>query len=578
MSQSAEPGLSPEVQLGHAERKAELVDGHSAPAGNRRPIAGPTVLRAGRSALTGLRPLDASVQVLTLLVALVSVAFYFNFTAEDAYITYRYAENLVDGGALTYNKGEPINAMTSPLHAMVSAVLYVVTGQTALSNKLVGVLLLVSSTMLVWRRLVGYPRWQSLVLVLVLLPSSVLLWTLGGLETPLLLFLATGLVVITDQKVHFDLSVLCGLFFLASLAFLARYDSVLFFLPILLHAVSKARSPKHVFLAVLGAAVLPAAWLAVSLTYYGDLLPTSFYVKTPEAAFGRLVTNGSYIGGYLLYVGLIPTIILALLGVLLGNGPRHAVLLHLRSRWWLVAGLLLELLYGLTMATHHMMFSFRFFVPYLPAAALLVVELARRAFVEAEGVPTSRRKAGLLAGFILVVMVSQVYQIRYAYTHSVNGLSPVGEYRLLGIRDYVRFMDLLKQEAVDVEAHWTALEARPDRQPRIITFAAGILPYTFRDSYIYEKLVSYRHCHERYQQARHADYIHILAPRQGAIDQQLPKPAASYSLVSKYEMHFDGSLQEFLVYYNPEPEAHNLTATINEPCQKAGQSTSGGRP
>ena len=51
-------------------------------------------------------------QLPILVIVAVSTIFYFNFTAEDAYITYRYAENLVNIGALVYNEGEPINAMT----------------------------------------------------------------------------------------------------------------------------------------------------------------------------------------------------------------------------------------------------------------------------------------------------------------------------------------------------------------------------------------------------------------------------------------------------------------------------------
>jgi hypothetical protein len=79
--------------------------------------------------------------------------------------------------------------------------------------------------------------------------------------------------------------------------------------------------------------------------------------------------------------------------------------------------------------------------------------------------------------------------------------------------------------------------------------------------------VSYRHCHQRYNQGLFADYIHILAPRLGQVDEQLPKPEDDYSLISSYEMFFDGSKQKFLVYYNPEPESHNLSVGIYEPCQ-----------
>jgi hypothetical protein len=95
-----------------------------------------------------------------------------------------------------------------------------------------------------------------------------------------------------------------------------------------------------------------------------------------------------------------------------------------------------------------------------------------------------------------------------------------------------------------------------------------MLPYTYKESYIYEKLVSYRHCYQRSRQGLYADYIHILAPRQGQVEQQLPRPEDTYDLVSSYEMFFDGSMQKFLVYYNPRPEPHNLSAGINDPCNQ----------
>jgi hypothetical protein len=129
-------------------------------------------------------------------------------------------------------------------------------------------------------------------------------------------------------------------------------------------------------------------------------------------------------------------------------------------------------------------------------------------------------------------------------------------------------MQTLKQEAFDIEQHWDGINGEQNRRPRIITYAAGMLPYTFRDSYIYEQLVSYRHCFQRHNQALFADYIHIMAPRHGSVDQQLPMPEDNYSLISSYEMFFDGSQQQFLVYFNPEPENHNLSARIYEPCQQ----------
>ncbi len=515
-----------------------------------------------------MRKFYSTLQLLILIIIGISAVFYFRFTAEDAYITYRYAENWVNTGSLVFNQGEPINAMTSPLHAVLSAGLFFVTGQTVVSNKVIALLLLIVSALLVWYRYKDQIHLQVLALLL-LFPPCVLLWTYGGLETPILLFLATLTAILAHRPASFSRNWVCVIFFLAGLAFLTRYDSILFFLPLTLFVASEARSVREVLIAFVGAAILPLTWLFISFSYYGDLLPTSFYVKTPNGNWQGLIFNGVYVASYLLYVGIIPTIVL----VLMMLAPKHKSIdvpyQHIKSSWWLYIGLAFELLYGLTMATHHMMFSFRFFVPYIPSAVILLVELIRRASEATRLELTAGRQAYLFSGFLLLLACFQLYQNVYTYDHSVNGISFLGEYRALGIRDYVRFMQILKQEALDIESHWERIHRASGGRPRIITFAAGMLPYTYRESYIYEQLVSYRHCHERFRQGLYADYLHILAPRQGTINRQLPRSEESYDLVSSYEMYFDGSMQKFLVYYNPEPEAHNLSAGISDFCQQA---------
>jgi arabinofuranosyltransferase len=401
------------------------------------------------------------------------------------------------------------------------------------------------------------------------MPPSVLLWTFGGLETPLLLFLVTVTVFLADRTRTQPVSLgsLCAVSVLAGLAFLTRYDSSLFFLPLVLYVALRARSAVRVLVALATGAILPLAWLAVSVFYYGDVFPTSFYVKTPNGTLNSVFYNGQYVAAYLVFVGVVPVLLVAVLVLLREHRTLQVLRGHVKTYWWLYLGLVLQLAYGLTIATHHMMFSFRFFVPYIPATVLAVVDLIRRA----TDTPVAGRSAvsgtGLFTVLLVGLVLFQTYQSAYTYNHSVNGLAQIGEYRSLGIRDYVRFIEILKLEALDIGQHWSQIERDEDRRPRILTYAAGMLPYTFKDSYIYEKLVSYRHCYQRHDQALYADYIHILAPRQGTVEQQLPKPEDSYMLISSYEMTFDGSPQSFLVYYNPEPDAHNLSAHISDPCQ-----------
>ena len=506
-------------------------------------------------------------QLLILIIICISAVFYFSFTAEDAYITYRYAENWVNTGSLVFNKGEPINAMTSPLHALLSAALFFVTSNTVLSNKLISLVLFFFSALIIWYRYREHHHLQVLVLIL-LMPPCIMLWIFGGLETPILLFLATVTVILALRPPPFKLNLLYLIFLLTGLAFLTRYDAILFFFPVTLFAASKAPSIKHLLIILAGAAILPLAWLLVSIYYYGDLLPTSFYVKTPNGNLWGLIFNGRYIASYLLYIGIIPLLSLVFVLLISKHKTINVLYGHFKSMWWLYMGLLLEILYGLTMATHHMMFSFRFFVPYIPSTIILVVDLLHRASESGKVDLSMGRPAYLFTGFLLCLMLFQLYQSVYTYNRSINGISSIGEYRALGIRDYVEYMQILKQEALDTEKHWEMSNGDSGRSPRIITYAAGILPYTYRTSYIYEKLVSYRHCSQRYQQGLYADYIHILAPRQGQVDQQLPRPEDSYDLVSSYEMVFDGSMQKFLVYYNPKPEAHNLSVRIYDPCKQ----------
>ena len=239
--------------------------------------------------------------------------------------------------------------------------------------------------------------------------------------------------------------------------------------------------------------------------------------------------------------------------------------------WWLSLGILLQLLYGLTMATHHMMFSFRYFVPYLPSVAFLVVESLRRVFLVYNQVNLhSGRNAIVFRGFLLCLLTLQGTQIVYTYYCSLNGMSSVGEYQKLSVRGSQKFMETLRQESETIRAHWQGTEECQRRHPRIHTYAAGLLPYMLRDAYIYSSLISYRHNYDQRQTWRYlelvpsADYIHVFAPKNETVEQWLPEPISDYSLISSYEWSFCGAMVRFLVYHNANPKPHTLRATISE--------------
>jgi hypothetical protein len=246
--------------------------------------------------------------------------------------------------------------------------------------------------------------------------------------------------------------------------------------------------------------------------------------------------------------------------------------------WWLYLGIAAQLLYGLTMAQTHMMFSFRYFVPYIPAFTVLVADLTGHALDTRPW--TLTRRASVVGLAVLALLVFQGVQVHYTYEESVNGLSPWGEYPSTGVRQYIGFIDTLQRQGHDIREHWSTVPEASRRRPRIFTYAGGVVPYTFRESYIYETLVSYRHCpgeenlieapnvwmKTRVDLRSSADYIHLLTPRHGPIAPQLPRPVEHYELISSYEMEFDDGPEQFLVFYNPSPAPHTLTGTIDGRC------------
>ena len=56
-----------------------------------------------------------------LIVAFIGHTFYFNYLTDDAFITFRYVRNMLDGHGLVYNTGERVEGYTNFLWAMLVA-------------------------------------------------------------------------------------------------------------------------------------------------------------------------------------------------------------------------------------------------------------------------------------------------------------------------------------------------------------------------------------------------------------------------------------------------------------------------
>ena len=484
------------------------------------------------------------------------IAIFFTFTAEDAWIVARYARNAVENGALVYNRGDYVNALTSPLDAMLRMPLHALSADPMLAHKLVAIALSAATLAIGIAVLKHQALARLLFLALTALSAPFAVWTVGGLETPLLALLVTAFTAClwAPRLRLYEAALLAGL------AFLARHDSVLFTAPALLWAVRDQPFRRWIAGGLI-AAVLPLAWLVFAFIYFHDPLPTSFHIKGPDLATLTLGYNAVYIADFLLQSGLV---LAAVAAYALAQGrlivPPLRRLVRTRIGLWVGVGATLA--YGLLVATAHMMFSFRLFMPYLPVLAMLVSSLFASAGDGAANAPrfTFAAAAGIAA-----------LQAMLAYAMATSTLNPsrVGEYQYVGAGEYRTFIASLAQAADAIDSDWHTHSPEEPRPPRIATFAAGLLPWRLPQAYIFEDLVSWRRAcfPDHRQNAALADYVHLMTPWFGTLAEQLPGPADRWETIWQRTELFDGERQTWMVVRNRNPEAGTLPIYVDGACR-----------
>ncbi len=203
--------------------------------------------------------------------------------ADDAFISYRYASNLVSGQGLVFNPGEYVEGYSNLLYVlMISAGLVFLPHDQAYGFSVCLNLLLIALAYLafLWiarRTLRGYGPLAAVALFS--LTPSVWIWTGSGMETPLvllLLLLTWGALEVAietgDRRAGWVLAAL------AAVAVLSRADG--FLIPLLAAGFCLLRGRRRLALGIGAAAALTLCLLvAWRLWYYGYPLPNTYYVK-----------------------------------------------------------------------------------------------------------------------------------------------------------------------------------------------------------------------------------------------------------------------------------------------------------
>ena len=511
-----------------------------------------------------------------LIFALINIAlfsWFSSFIAEDAYIVYRYSENLAHGNGLVFNQGEYVSALTSPLHSLIVSALYRVTGESAWTNRIFALVLHFAATLYALNT-IRLERGLILFGLTVWISPYATLWTAGGLETMylssfLIVAFAAGRRCMDEESTKYQtlFSVCLGL------AFLTRFDSCLVTLPMWLHVATRQwKVTNHGKLQSILKLLLPGlfiaiVWLSTSYWYYHDIFPTSVYHK--PARWDDQTTNLRYMIQFGLLTGLIP-----LIGWSVSNHVKHpgssivgAATNTFTRHWGVLLGGLIFFGYATGTATAHMMFSYRMLLPYLPILTLIIINLIDS--IHSDGLTAGRfGKAGWTLVSILAILF-QSTQFYYIDQHSVNP-GRYGEYTNLSRQTYIRFMELLADQAGAINEHWASQDIV--RPPQVHVYAAGIVPYRLDQSRVVDwGLISYRKNVSEAQRGLlySSDYILTLTPRHSTKKDQLQRDPGTLELVHERELagfdHADDRLETFSVYYNPSPIEYVLPDYVDGP-------------
>jgi len=222
---------------------------------------------------------------ITLLISLVALLVFFSgatlywfYTVEDAYISFRYCDNMLQGKGLLFNQEQPVEGYTNFLWIMLISIPRLLM-PFPLAAKVPGLILGAILLLLISRSVDKTdPRASSTAALIVAACPGIQMWSVAGLETILFtVCLAAGFLA--SRKETTSNRLLTGLCF--GFATLTRPEGVLFFsLFILAMLILKPGKPVLLLEYIIGFSVIVIPHQCFRLIYYNAWVPNTFWVKS----------------------------------------------------------------------------------------------------------------------------------------------------------------------------------------------------------------------------------------------------------------------------------------------------------
>ena len=255
--------------------------------------------------------------LLALLIAAFHQGLFLHWTNDDAYISYRYAENLRAGKGLVFNHGERIEGFSNFLWVIILAFFNLLGIPALFASKILSFSLSLLLILLIFKtaQAFGLNKFFSCLCALTFsFSSSLAYFAMSGLETIFYtLLLLLGIFLNEKYEKEHDKKSLSLLYGVLLAAGLTRPEGLLFLLvTAAYHILKKIISRKGIQLRYILQIqslflFLYAFLILIRYWYYKDLLPNTFYAK-PQGTFVEMgysaffanFTNALFSGSFLL--------------------------------------------------------------------------------------------------------------------------------------------------------------------------------------------------------------------------------------------------------------------------------------
>ena len=245
-------------------------------------------------------------------------ASHWNLLADDAFISFRYANHLVEWGELAYNRGERVEGYSNLLWVLLLAGLSAAGAAPTVAAPLLGYLLGLGTLWATYwsaRNLLGCGRIATFAaLVWMATNISWSFWTVAGMESALFSLLLLSLWAASWSARASSLRGALGVALLSGLLALTRPEGAagVALVPLVLGGLRRLR-PRVWLGATLCGLALVLALIGWRQVYYGTWLPNPVHAKVALTG-ATLVRGGTYLWSFSwneLVVVLLPLLVLA---------------------------------------------------------------------------------------------------------------------------------------------------------------------------------------------------------------------------------------------------------------------------